>query len=156
VGDADLTNDPMNIRDHTLAWRWTDRRYALFSEAVLAQMQPVEADEAARLCSRSLTFEGEDGLAESVFSVTTAFVGGMSQETGCRWLRELQPDVSVEVAISWDQSTAIRTTWEIFTAQWDDFCYPASDDAHVWPLSENWVLRYHHIEEFQFGRRRGA
>jgi hypothetical protein len=46
-----------------------------------------------------------------------------------------------------------RTSWEFFTAHWDDFCYPLSDDVLVLPDSGAWVLRYHHEEVFYFGNR---
>jgi len=146
----------MTIREHPLAWRWTDPKYALLPDSVLAQMQPIEADEAARLFTHSLTLAGEDGLAPDVFTITTVRAEGLSQEAGCRWLRERQPDLSVRVVVSWEQHTALQTTWEVFTAHWDDFCYPSSDDVHVWPESERWVLLYHHEHEFQFGERPAA
>ena len=144
----------MTIREHPLAWRWTDPKYALLPDSVLAQMQPIEADEAARLFTHSLTLAGEDGLAPDVFNITTVRAEGLSPEAGCEWLRERQPDLSVRVGVSWDRHTAIRTTWGVFTGHWDDFCYPSSDDVLVWPESESWALRYHHEQEFQFGRKR--
>jgi hypothetical protein len=146
----------MTIREHPLAWRWTDPKYALLPDSTLAQMQPIEPEEAARLCTHSLTLAGENGLAPNVFTITSVCAEGFSQEAGCRWLRECQPDLSVHVVISWDQDTAIRTTWEVFTAHWDDFCYPSSDDVVVWSESDTWAILYHHEHEFQFGKRSAA
>jgi len=60
------------------------------------------------------------------------------------WLRDQQPELSAQAFVSWREDAAIRTTWEIFTAHWDDFCYPSSDDVVVWPESERWALFYFH------------
>jgi hypothetical protein len=53
--------------------------------------------------------------------------------------------------VSWDRETALRAGWEFFTAHWDDFCYPLSDDVLVIPDTGSWVLRYHHEKMFYFG-----
>src|SRR5262249_20190240 len=143
----------MTIREHPLAWRWTDQRYALLPDNVLAQMQPVEPHEAVPLFSHSRAFSGENGLAPDIFTIATVRAEALPQEAVWRWLRQRQPDLQVPVVISWEQHIAIRTTWEIFTAHWDDFCYPSSDDVLVWPDSESWTLLYRHDQEFQFGRR---
>jgi hypothetical protein len=55
--------------------------------------------------------------------------------------------------VSWDRETALRTSWEFFTAHWDDFCYPLTDDVLIIPDCGSWVLRYHHEEIFYFGDR---
>lgn len=143
----------MTIRKHPLAWRWTDPKYALLPESVLAQMQPVDSDEAARLFTHTPELAGADGPVPDSFTITTVSAEALSQEAGCCWLRERQPDLSVRIIISWQRDTALRTTWEVFTAHWDDFCYPSSDDVCVWPESGEWVLQYHHYDEFQFGER---
>jgi hypothetical protein len=58
--------------------------------------------------------------------------------------------------VRWDASTAVRTTWDVFTEYWDDFCYPSSDDVEVFPQSGEWLLLYHHWEQFEWGHRRQA
>ena len=146
----------MNIREHPLAWRWTDEKYALLPDNILREMFPVEETEAAGLFTRSLTFIRDTDLSPDIFTITAISANPFSAEAGCRWLRERQPDLSVPVVLSWDESTAIRTIWEVFTNYWDDFCYPSSDDVLVWPESESWVLLYHHAHEFRFGKRRAA
>ena len=47
---------------------------------------------------------------------------------------------------------AICVSWGVFCQYWDDFCYPASDDVTIWPLSEEWFLIYDHSEKFFFVR----
>ena len=61
-----------------------------------------------------------------------------------------------QVTVRWDSTTAVRTTWKVFADHWDDFCYPGSDDVEVFPLTGEWLLLYHHWEQFEWGRRRQA
>jgi hypothetical protein len=50
----------------------------------------------------------------------------------------------------WDERLAICVSWGVFCQYWDDFCYPASDDVAIWPLSEEWFLIIDHSEKFFF------
>ena len=75
-------------------------------------------------------------------------------EEGRAWLIVRLPSGRVPIVVSWDQQTAVVTDFELFTARWEDFCYPSSDDVAVLPLDGSWVLHYWHWEEFVFGRRR--
>src|SRR3712207_6991725 len=61
--------------------------------------------------------------------------------TLCR-SRHLPAEPPDWVIVRWDESTAVRTTWEVFTRYWDDFCYPLSDDVAVFPDSGAWLLLY--------------
>ena len=141
----------MTIREHPLAWRWTDSRYALFPENILAQIEPVDLRRAEDLFRHSLRLLGRDELSPEAFETVVRSRADIPTGAGCAWLRAQQPDLFARVSVSWEKSVAVQTTWEIFSSRWDDFCYPSSDDVVVWPESENWALFYHHEEEFQFG-----
>ena len=143
----------MTIREHPLAWRWTDADCAVLPDDTLAQMHPIEQREAERLFHKSSGFLVGDSLSPQEFTTIVHHCADVSVEAGRRWLREQQSDLSSQLFVSWQQDAAIRTTWEIFTAYWDDFCYPASDDIIVWPESERWALFYFHEQEFHFGQR---
>ena len=146
----------MTIREHPLAWRWTNPKFALLPEIILGQMHPIDPNEAALLCTHSLTFADRDGLSSDVFTITNLEAEGLSKESGCCWFRARQHNLSELVTLSWNQQTAIQTTWEVFTSYWDDFCYPSSDDVSIWPGSERWALLYHHYHRFEFGMRRAT
>ena len=146
----------MNIREHPLAWRWTDPKYTVLPDDVLAQMQPIEQQEAERLFQQSLHFLATDSPSSREFPDIVRHSADVAVEAVRHWLREQQPDMSTTVFVSWQQDVALRTTWEVFTAHWDDFCYPASDEVLIWPESGGWALLYHHEQEFQFGRRPAA
>jgi hypothetical protein len=137
----------MKIQEFSLAWRWTDSRHAVLSEAALSQMQPLDAPEARRAFERARSFHRDSSTTRSA---------NVSDEEGCAWLRAQHDGLSDVVTISWSADCALRTTWEIFTEHWSDFCYPASDEVTVWPDSERWVLFYHHEEQFEFIRKPAA
>jgi hypothetical protein len=144
----------MEILTHPLAWRWTEEKHTLLPENILSQMHPLNAFEAESLWERTSQFLACDGLAEEVFEeVISLDTSAFTPEVGRDWMRKLQPDPKVEVCISWDQRTAIRTTWKIFTSYWDAMCYPASDDVVIVPDSEDWALYYYHEETLHFGRK---
>jgi len=143
----------LDIRDFPLAWRWTDKRYAVLPETVLAQMKPLEPKQANEIFTFSLGYTGEEGLDKNQFNISAIRTDRISKEEGSRWLNQQQSDPSILVTLSWQPDTAIETNWGIFSTYWTEFCYPASDDLLVWSDSNEWVLLYHHEEEFQFGAR---
>jgi hypothetical protein len=134
----------MRVQEFPLAWRWTDSRYAVFSEAVLSQLQPLGAQDAQLAFERVRSFQQDSCITHSA---------DVSDEAGCAWLRARHGGLSEIVTVSWSPDCALRTSWQIFTEHWSDFCYPSSDDVAVWPDSERWVLFYHHEEKFEFVQR---
>jgi len=144
----------MTIREHPLAWRWTDAKHAILPEATLAQMQALEEVEAKQLNQKSLDFLAGERLSPEKFPTIACHSADVLLEVGRSWLRDQQSDLTAQVFISWQEDLAIRTTWDIFTAHWDAFCYPSSDDVAIWPDSEQWIVFYHHYEEFEFGSKR--
>ena len=131
----------MKILEFPLAWRWTDSRYSVLPTAVLAQLQPLVPDEARRAFERAQQFQKAPRIAHSA---------DVSDEDGRTWLREQHDGMSDFVTIVWSPECALRTTWQIFTDYWSDFCYPSSDNVALWPESERWALFYDHKEQFEF------
>ncbi len=142
-----------SIADFPLIWRWTSATHAVFSESELAGLHPCSPTEAARIHDDSRVFDFRTGIDPQQFNSVSIQSADISTDGGCSWLRTLLPDISEQVIVSWDRETALRTTWEFFTAHWDDFCYPLSDDVLVIPSTGAWVLRYPHEETFYFGSR---
>ena len=143
----------MTIREHPLAWRWADPQHTVLTEAVLAQMEPAEDHEAAQLSRMSLRLLQGETFSPVHFKTVARQPADLPVDTVRGWLRQQQPDLSVPVVIAWGKEPPIRTNWGIFTAHWDAFCYPSSDDIVAWPQSPLWALYYHHEEEFQFATR---
>lgn len=149
----------MNIRQHELAWRWTDSQHTVLPEDVLDALHPIDGVETRQFHEIALSCLGNDGfLLSSEFNSKATITEHLSGEAGSDWLTQQYPISETEVVLSWNQTTALKTSWGIFVAYWQDFCYPGSDDLVVFPLTprstHNWVLLYHHVEEFHFGRRK--
>lgn len=142
----------MTIREHPLAWRWTDPKYAVLPDDVLEKMVPIGVEDSVKLFTKSCHFNGKDGLSTDLFEVDVISTEGISAEAGSAWLWDQQPDAAVNVFLSWQPQSAIRTTWGIFAKYWEEFCYPSSDDLNVWPEDGDWAFLFHHEEEFHFGR----
>jgi hypothetical protein len=142
------------IENFPLIWRWTSPTHALFSKSELAGLHPCLVIEAARIHDNSRLFDVRDGLDKKYFRNILTQSADVPVPEACAWLRAQEQNLNQPVILSWDRETALRTSWEFFTAHWDDFCYPLSDDVLVLPENGGWVLRYHHEEIFFFGIRR--
>ncbi len=134
----------MKFEEFPLAWRWTDSLHAVLPRAVLLQLQPMEPHDAQR------AFERARVLRLRVQDPRVAHSADITAAEGRDWLREQHGGLHDTVIIVWSSDCALRTTWEIFTDYWSDFCYAASDDVSIWPESELWALFYYHHEEFEF------
>ena len=144
----------MEILEHPMAWRWTEEKHAQLHKNVLSQMHPLKALEAKNLWERTSQLLSCDSLAEEEFGeIVSLDTSSVIFEKARDWMNCLQPDRAITVRISWDQNTAISTTWNIFTRYWNTMCYPASDDVVILPSSADWVLFYYHEETLHFGRR---
>ncbi len=141
-----------DIADFHLIWRWTSPTHALFSASELAALRPCSPVDAARIHDESRAFDRRDGLDPQYFQAVREHSADVSILEGCSWFCAQAPDLSEQVAVSWDREMALRAPWEFFTAQWDDFCYPF-DDVLVIPDAGMWALRYHREEIFYFGDR---
>ncbi|HEX4797438.1 MAG TPA: hypothetical protein VH370_26830 [Humisphaera sp.] len=130
-----------------LAWRWTQPSHNVLPPEVMAQIVPIPHAP----MPPGVTARGE--FDRSSFSEIQTASADIPCDQGTKWLRELPIALTEQVIVQWNSSTAVRTTWEIFTQYWDDFCYPSSDDVEVVPQSGEWVLMYHHWEVFGWGRR---
>jgi hypothetical protein len=134
----------MRIEDFPLAWRWTQPSAAVLPSDVLAALTPLEVPDADRLYRRG----------QELFSARTdkPFVEHQSEEFQAtrEWLDDLPIPVNAPVFLVWGRDTGIPLPWKTFVAYWDDFCYPSSDDAFIFPASGNACLAWSHYELFQY------
>lgn len=142
----------MNIRDHPLAYRWTNPEYAVLPDSILAQIEPVEEEAASQVSRMSRRLLVEGNLSRTFFKNILKRGADISEDDGRRWLQDHQRNLFESVVIAWQQHPPVRTNWAIFTDYWMDFCYPSCDDVLVWPQYALWALLYQHEEEFQFGQ----
>ena len=135
-----------------LRWRWTDKQYCLLKDSELSLIHPLDKKSSAEAWDKSLHFIDKKSefspslsLFHSIESIDTTNTSIVSA-----WL--INRLSSEDVIVSWQPDTAIKTTSELFIKYWDEFCYPASDDVSVWPVSESWVLHFWHYEKMCFGK----
>lgn len=140
-----------DIHQFPLIWRWTSVNHAEFSSSELAQLLPCQSSESACFWDGANELVTSSGLDKQRFTVVHEHSADVPVDRGCIWLRSLEPNLTIEITVSWDAETALVTNWGFFTSHWDDFCYPLSDDVIVMPSSRAWVLRFHHEEIFYFG-----
>ncbi len=146
----------MTAQEFPLAWRWTQSKHGDMPPDILTAIVPLAVSEATQLNKHSLSFyQPNHTLSPSAFREIVFQRADVSAGELRGWLLKQQP-VDISVVVSWQAHLAVRTRWRVFADYWDSFCYPSSDDVTVWPVSEQWVLAYHHFEAFEFGRKAQA
>ena len=139
-----------DIRNFPLAWRWTSSEHYELSEEVLRQMVGLDSAQSRALAQRNRGLIDRNGLVGSAFIQ----IRGHPATGECSdFLRSLDVSPETAVLLSWDEETALRTTWCIFKKHWEAFCYPGSDDVTISPDSDSWLLYYSHEEQFEYGKR---
>ena len=141
--------DVMPLAQFPLAWRFTDERWSGDGADARRDVRPLAAARAAALHGPLVAAYqvAREAMARHV-------PAACQDEAGARRiaaaLAALPPGDDERVVVSWDQATALETSWRTFREHWEIFCYPGSDDVIISPLDERWVLCYHHWEEFTF------
>ena len=128
----------------SLGWRFLDPNTGEVAGHFAGRVRPLTAARAATLAGDAAARCAEP--AEFTVTFRTDDSPGLVNDR----LRELPIAHDVPVIVSWNHSTAVETVWGIFAANWDDFCYPASDDVSILPLDGRWMLCYRHYEVLQF------
>ena len=139
-----------DIRNFSLAWRWTSPEHYQLSEEVLCQMVALNSTQSQALAQRHRGLINRNGLVATAFLQISSHPA--TGECG-DFLRSLDVSPETTVLLSWDEETALRTTWRIFETYWEAFCYPSSDDVTISPESDSWLLYYSHEEKFEYGKR---
>jgi hypothetical protein len=148
----DVTATP--IEQFPLRWRLTDPLYRVLPPRDLARIRPLDADSAKRLIEVTEPWYWEQPFTQGWFGVIAATsIGGNSPEAVRRvrkWLFQRGIPFRREVYLSWDNTAAAITTWEMVVKYWDDLWYPSSDDLVVFDSSLSWALFFWHEEEAFF------
>lgn len=142
-------SDYVPLDDFPLIWRWADRWRMPDNPRVTSTFRAIRPEKARELHAQAIAYHlapvGRDGDAVSFAS------DGDPRAVRDRLL-VLGPSLDETVIVSWDQRTAITTSWGAFCVDWDDFCYPGCDDVTVWPLAGEWSLAYARVESFRYHR----
>ena len=136
-----------------LKWRWTEKEYCILSDNELKQITPLAPSSAKVVWEKSLTFidKSKDFSANPELFQVISTIDSKDIEKASNWLKKYLVDS--KVIVSWQPDTAVLTNTGLFIRNWDEFCYPASDDVTIYPEDESWVLHYWHEEEFCYARK---
>lgn len=136
-----------------LAWRFTAAE-AGWTPARLADIRPLTPAFAAALGARlAMRFDSgphEGRGAGPSHEIPAPCVNQADVVRTREALAGLGASDAERVLLSWDDRTALETSWRTFRTHWETFCYPGSDDVTITPVDERWTLCYHHWEAFTF------
>jgi hypothetical protein len=136
-----------SIRDFKLFWRWNNPNHFFLPEAVLASMTPLSQNEAREAWLKVKMMLDNRDPKQCLFRNVRRYP---ADDTAYEFLATLEIERMKHVLVSWDEDTALHTTWAIFADNWEAFCYPSSDDVAIAPRDNTWVLIYDHFELFTF------
>lgn len=150
-------NGIIPLEEFELSWRWDNIHNPDILAAEKVLIKPLSIQESKRIYKVIEYFELESNLNKS-FEPTDWIIASSetvdSIEKFSNDFKELTQDYNENLFISWNRSTCIYTTKEIFIKFWDDFCYPSSDDITIISELTNWVYFYNHIEVGRFWKRK--
>lgn len=145
------------LEDFELNWRWDDIHNPNISIEDRRQIKPLSVQESRRINKVIDYFEIEDNLFKA-FEPTEWFRANSETKNAIdkfsKDFQELSQNFDENLFISWNRSTCIYTTKEIFIKYWDDFCYPSSDDITIISELTNWVYFYRHFGVGRFWKRK--
>lgn len=151
------THEIIPFEDFELNWRWDDFHNPDISLEDKGQIKPLSIVESKRINKVIDYFKSESNLLKSFEQTDWFRASSETKESIDKFsndFKELTKDYVENLFISWNRSTCIYTTKEIFIKYWDDFCYPSSDNITIISELTNWVYFYNHIEVGQFWKRK--
>jgi hypothetical protein len=151
-------SDVVPMAEFPLAWRFTDDRWRQLPADARKDVRPLSATKAAelepRLAAACVTYH--HGEQPPGIHIPAPCENAADVDRTRRALAALPIDDGERIVVGWDRALALETSWRTFTALWEAFCYPGTDDVTISPLGERWVLCYHHWEAFSFAPRPSA
>ncbi len=125
----------MKIIDFKYGWRFTDVKYALFSERELSQIK-VLSDEAASdiwysYCDNKLlplsSFVIKKGFDKLSLITNDCGWGDEETERTTKCLLEtiMRDYIEGYINVCYDDENALKVSTRLFCDKWSDFCYPS-------------------------------
>jgi len=149
-------NEIIALDDFELGWRWDTLHNTGISTEDKIQLKPLSITESKSLYKIINFFESESNLSNGFQPSGWILASSETKESTDKfsnYFQELTRNYKENIFISWNRSTCLYTTKDIFIRNWDDFCYPSSDDITIISELTNWVYFYNHIEVGQFWSR---
>lgn len=150
-------NEVINFEDFELNWRWDEIHNPEITNEEKTQILSFSIFESKRINKVIDYFEFEPNLHE-LFTPTDWFRVSCktekSKQNFTTEFKQLTSDFEENIFVSWNHSTCVYTTRDIFLRYWDDFCYPSSDNLTIISEKTNWIFFFNHIEVGKFWRRK--
>lgn len=125
----------MNIKEFKCGFRFTDEKYALFSEEELSEMEVLSKESANAswfsYCDDELLpksyFIKKKGLNELQLISADCGWGDEEAENNTKYLFEttLRQYLNGCINICYDSESALKVSAKLFCDKWTDFCYPS-------------------------------
>jgi hypothetical protein len=150
------TKEVIPFEDFELSWRWDNIHNSDISLEEKGQIKPLTIQESKLINKVIEYFESESNLHNTFEPTDWIRASSETKDSIDKFANDFQQltqDYNENLFISWNRSTCIYTSKEIFIKFWDDFCYPSSDDITIISELTNWVYFYNHIEVGRFWKR---
>jgi len=151
------SNEIISLDDFKLGWRWDNIHNSGILPEDKIQLKPLSITESKSLYKVINFFQSENNLSNGFQPYGWILASSESKDSTERfsnYIQELTRNHDENIFISWNRSTCLYTSKDIFIKYWDDFCYPSSDDITIISELTNWVYFYNHIEVGQFWMRK--
>ncbi len=140
----------MNINDISYGCRFTDEKYAIFSEKELSEIKVLTEEEAKnswyKYCDNEileLSYFVKDIVAHKLhFLINDCSWGDELGETKTKQLlkTELRQYEDGYINVCYESKKALRVSTKLFCDRWNDFCYPS--DSLILDLGDRALLYY--------------
>ena len=140
----------MNINDFSYGCRFTDEKYAIFSEKELSEIKVLKEEEAKnswyKYCDNEileLSYFVKDIVAHKLpFLTNDCSWGDELGETKTKQLlkTELRQYEDGYINVCYESKKALRVSTKLFCDRWNDFCYPS--DSLILDLGDRALLYY--------------
>ena len=125
----------MKIKKFKYSWRFTDEKYALFSEKELSQIKVLSYEEASDIwysyCDNKLlplsSFVIKKGFDKLPLITNDCGWGDEEAENRTKKLfeKEMKQKIDRYINVCYDDETALNVSTRLFCDKWSDFCYPS-------------------------------
>lgn len=150
-------SDFLDLASFQLSQRWIQEAHARLAHDELKKIRPILPKVAGRIYREleEAVLSRFEMPGQNFFScgASSLDVAGLDREATANWINEQLPKEEENVIVSWislGRDVAAAVQRDLFIKQWDDFCYPLSDDIDIWTPGLSFVLRYSRDEVFSF------
>lgn len=151
----------MDIKDFEYGCRFTDEKFALFSDEQLSEMKVLSKEEASNIwysyCDNEilpLSYFIKDGLRKLPILTKDCGWGDEKEEIDTKLLLETEMGRYIDgyINVCYDDENALNVSTRLFCDKWSDFCYPSDyliidcgDRALLY--YEDWIFNLNKIKK---------